>query len=121
MNKLKTLETDRESKYVEFVKNEGYVAVKMHKCGYPDRIILLDDGYCFMIEFKRDVSKFTKRKGEKLQQHIHEELRARGIHVYLCDTVKQAKAIFHYELRMSVVDEGSFYPYPDETIMKYKP
>lgn len=109
--KLQTLETSRERKFVEYVNKKGFDALKLTKRSYPDRLILLDCGYSFMIEFKRDASKFTRRKGEKLQKHTHDKLRERGIHVYLCDTVVQAKIIFSYERNMYRLGGLGFRPY----------
>ena len=65
-----------------------------------------------MIEFKRDVKKFTKRKGEKFQQYRHNKLREElNIHVYLCDTVEQAKAILNYERQHNELSGRAFPEY----------
>jgi len=106
-----TLESTRQGKFVKYIDKKGCDALKLFKRSYPDLLILLDDGYSFMIEFKRDVNKFTKRKGEKLQRYTHDKLRERGIHVYVCDTVAQAKVIFLYEYKMYKIGGRGFIPY----------
>lgn len=105
------LEVNAERNYTDYVKRHGYEAIKIDRRGYPDRLTLLDYGYCFLIEFKRDKKTFTKRKGEKLQAYTHDQLRSREIHVYLCDTVYQAITIFHYEVYHCEKAGTKFEPY----------
>jgi len=103
MASLLKLETSTESSYVKWVSKQGYEAIKVNKRGWPDRLTVLDYGYSFYIEFKREgkVDKFGKRKGEKMQKFRHDELRKRGIHVYLVDDIFAAKEILNYELAWS--------------------
>ena len=103
MADLLKLETSDETTYVNWVTKQGYDALKVHKRSWPDRLTVLNWGYSFYIEFKREgkVDKFGKRKGEKFQKYTHSELRKRGIHVYLVDDIYQAKAIFKHELAWS--------------------
>ena len=98
MAELLRLETSTEKAYVKYVESYDCTALKINKRSWPDRFTVLRYGYGFYIEFKRDNKRFGKRQGEKYQQHTHNELRKRGIHVYLVDDLQQAKEIFHYEL-----------------------
>ncbi len=103
MAELLKLETGTETSYVNWVTKQGFDCIKVHKRSWPDRLIVLNWGYSFYIEFKRDgkAEKFGKRKGEKFQKYTHNELRKRGIHVYLVDDIYQAKEIFKHELAWS--------------------
>lgn len=103
MPEILKLETSAESSYVKWVDKQGYIAIKINKRGWPDRITILDYGYSFYIEFKREnkKDKFGKRVGEKLQKYRHNELRKKGVHVYLVDNIYDAKDIFKYELEFS--------------------
>ena len=100
---LLKLETTDEGNYVKWVTKQGFDAIKVNKRSWPDRLTVLNYGYSFYIEFKREgkADKFGRRKGEKFQKYRHSELRKRGIHVYLVDDIHQAKEIFHYELTLS--------------------
>ena len=100
---LLKLETSDETTYVNWVTKQGFDCLKVHKRSWPDRLTVLNWGYSFYIEFKREgkADKFGKRKGEKFQKYTHGELRKRGIHVYLVDDIYQAKAIFKHELAWS--------------------
>lgn len=109
MGKFSKLETSSENQFVDWVKDEGFEAIKLYRRGWPDRLVVLVHGYCFYIEFKRDNKKFGKRKGEKLQNHIHKKLRDRGFHVYLVDSSHEAKAIFEYELE----NARKYKPFPE--------
>lgn len=108
---LLTLETTRERGFVKYVEADGFQAIKITKRSWPDRVIILSSGYSFMIEFKRDADSFGKRTGEKFQRYRHNKLRDQGMHVYLCDTLKEAKAIYAYELAMNISHCRTFEPY----------
>ena len=97
---LLKLESSDEMTFVKWVDKQDCDAIKVNKRSWPDRLIVLNWGYSFYIEFKREgkAEKFGKRKGEKFQKHTHNKLRKRGIHVYLVDDIYQAKEIFKYEL-----------------------
>lgn len=101
MDNTTPLESKTENKYVSFVDKLGYDALKINKVGWPDRLTVLNNGYSFYIEFKRNTKTFGKRQGEKYQNYIHKKLRAKGTHVYLVDTFLEAKEIFEYELIIS--------------------
>jgi len=103
VNSIIKLETSTETKYANWVTKLGFDCLKVHKRSWPDRLTILNNGYSFYIEFKREgkLNKFGKRQGEKFQKYTHNELRKRGIHVYLVDDIYQAKDIFNYELEKS--------------------
>lgn len=106
MPKLLRLETDAERKFASWVKGQGYDALKLTTMGWPDRLVVLVYGYCFYIEFKRDVKKFGKREGEKYQNHIHRKLRHRGFNVHLADNLDHAKEIFQTEMEIARIGEN---------------
>ena len=97
------LESSTEIVFVKWVSMQNCDAIKVNKRSWPDRLVVLNWGYSFYIEFKREgkADKFGKRKGEKFQKHTHNELRKRGVHVYLVDDIHQAKEVFRYELARS--------------------
>ena len=103
MDSILKLESSTEMTFIKWVNKQGYDAIKVVKRGWPDRLIVLNFGYAFYIEFKREgkADRFGKRKGEKFQKHTHKDLRKRGTHVYLVDNIYQAKEIFSYELTLS--------------------
>lgn len=97
---MAALETVVEGKYVSWVDEQGYDAIKINKLGWPDRLTILDFGYSFYIEFKRKGKRkhFGKRQGETYQSYIHKKLREKGTHVYLVETLEEAKKVFTYEV-----------------------
>ena len=102
--RLLKLETSTERSFVTYVEGHDCSSIKINKRSWPDRFTILTNGYGFYIEFKREgkVDKFGKRQGEKYQKHTHRKLKKKGHHVYLVDTLEQAKEIFHYELMESL-------------------
>lgn len=86
------LESADERKFVALVESEGNVALKVLRRGWPDRLIQLEYGYSFYIEFKR-----KGKKPRKLQEHFQKQIRKKKIHVYTCDTYAQALEIYEYE------------------------
>jgi len=106
-------ESSIERRFCDFVKDAGFVAIKIMRKGWPDRLIQLSNGYGFYIEFKR------KGKGaEKLQLHTHDKLRKKGNHVYVCDTLQQAKELFEYELAWSEYYIDEFVDFNQYTAVK---
>lgn len=101
MAEILKLESSTEGHFVKWVSKQGHEAIKINKRGWPDRVIVLSNGYSFYIEFKRCVKTSGLRQGEKYQCYIHKLLRAKGAHVYLVDDVKEAKKIFEYELKIA--------------------
>lgn len=105
------LETTDEGSYVKWVTAQGFDCLKVNKRSWPDRLTILNNGYSFYIEFKREgkADKFGRRKGEKFQIYTHKNLRKRGIHVYLVDDAAQAKEIFKYELEQSTLKRSGYF------------
>ncbi len=92
MKRILKLESSTERSFSEVVENSGYKDVKIRLKGWPDRLILLNNGYSFYIEFKRE-----GKRPSKLQLYTHKQLRALGFHVYVCDNLVHAKCILMYE------------------------
>jgi hypothetical protein len=61
--------------------------------GWPDYEFLIEGGLCFHIEFKAPGGKCTE-----LQLARHEELRAIGHKVFVCDSADQAKGVVRSEM-----------------------
>lgn len=92
----KPLEADIENKFSRYALTFGCVTLKMEVKGsrnWPDRQILMGNGYVFFIEFKRPGEK--PRKG---QLYRHKVLRKHGYNVYVCDSVMDAIAVLEQEL-----------------------
>ena len=86
-------ESSIERRFVEYVEDEGGVAIKITKrIGYPDRLVLLPEGRKFFIEFKR-----PGEKPRKIQLHVHKELERLGHGVYVCDNYEEALEIYEKE------------------------
>ena len=86
-----------ELKFVELIEQNGYYALKMEIPGWrnwPDRQVLLGDGYTFFVEFKRKGE--TPRKG---QLYRIKKLREKGYNVYVCDSYECAKKAFFQEMK----------------------
>lgn len=90
---MRKLETVAERRFADFVRKQGYTCIKIQRRGWPDRLIQLDNGYSFYIEFKRQGEKPTK-----LQEFTHNTIRQQGTHVYVADTFEFAELVFTYEL-----------------------
>lgn len=96
VDKIMKLESSIERSFVNYVTKLGYKTIKVKKFGWPDRTVILHNGYHFYIEFKRP--------GEELrpmQVHVNDILSRTGAHVYTCDSFKKAVNTFKYELEMS--------------------
>ena len=80
-----------ERKLVERIKAHGGLCLKfasITEAGYPDRLCLMPHGRTLWVELKT-----TGRKPTKLQELRHQELRERGVAVYVVDdmiTLEQA-------------------------------
>jgi len=88
-------EKDIEQSFVSYVENRGDICLKIgnNACkGYPDRLVLMDGGKLFFIEFKKPGEKPTK-----YQEHIHVKLRDLGFSVYWSDNLIESKAIYNME------------------------
>ena len=87
------LENSVENLFVKEVEADGIPCIKLSsRRGFNDRLVMLPPPQCFVIEFKRPGRGHTigKRKGEKLQLHIHKELRNIGWAVYVTDNYEEA-------------------------------
>lgn len=92
----RTLEKDVESYgYTQAVK-AGWRCRKFKSPlsrGEPDRIHFAPSGgYCFLIEYKRPGKTLTPKQAKTQRDYLDA-----GIHCYVCDCKKQAKAIIAFE------------------------
>ncbi len=86
------LEISHENRYVTYVERDGCMCIKMNIRGrraYPDRLTIYPKG-SFFIEFKK-----TDTDLERLQSHIHKELRSLGYNVYTAHSFEEAKKIYN--------------------------
>jgi len=86
------LEKALERKACNIIKDLGGLALKFSPTasrGWPDRVMLLNDGHIFFVEFKREGLVPTK-----LQKLRALSLKGRGYSVYYCDSITQ----FHHIL-----------------------
>lgn len=78
-------------KYVE--RRTGIPAIKVHRRGWPDRLVPLGGGRFIWIEFKR-------RSGgvvSKIQNGVKRKLERRGERIYVCRSAKEAKEVYEKE------------------------
>ena len=68
--------------------------------GVPDRICVLPGGIVFFVEIKSEGEQPTS-----LQQHVHIELRARGIDVHVVDTKAEVNDVLN-AYRRAAHDNG---------------
>lgn len=103
MVEILSLESTLEAKSVKYAEKQNCHGIKINKRGWPDRLFRLNWGYSFYVEFKKpgEAKNFGKRQGEKMQQHIHKQLRKSGTHVYVIDDFADFKKVFEYELAWS--------------------
>lgn len=92
MKKVIRLESSIERSFVAHAQLLGYSAIKIQKRSWPDRLVTLENGYSFYIEFKR-----AGKKAEALQEYTHNKIRGKGFHVYVIDNIAQAKRVLVYE------------------------
>lgn len=81
------LEAGLEERCCDFVRKNKGMALKIivkGVRGFPDRLILLQGGKLFFVEFKRPVTGVVAA----LQLRWHRALRRLGVPVYLIDTYK---------------------------------
>lgn len=75
-----------ERKLVEAVKKEKGLCIKLlcdNMLGLPDRLVLMPNSIIVFVELKT-----TKQKPRKIQEFIHNKLRALGFQVEVIDTVQ---------------------------------
>lgn len=85
------LEKETEQEVVGWWAKRGGLQIKINilgRRGWPDRIFFPVGGKPVLIEFKR-----VNEDAKRLQQHVHDELRARGYEVYICDDINHGKTI----------------------------
>jgi Holliday junction resolvase len=103
-------ETAAERKFVKHVEEDGNVAIKLNlhgRRGWPDRLVVIENGRCFFLEFKRKGVKIGKRKGEKLQLYIHKELMEKGHAIYSVDDCEEAIKIYEKEKALAAKMESA--------------
>lgn len=95
MPKESPLEKDGEGRFKRTIESNGDLSIKIipvSMVGFPDRIILLQGGVVFFIEFKR-----WKKKPTPIQLYVHKLLRKMGFHVYVCDSYQGALDVYWKE------------------------
>lgn len=81
------LEKGSERRFARWVEEEGDLCLKLQDVTHwPDRLIVVDHGHCFFIEFKRS----TKERLRPGQAEMIERLEEKGHHVYVCISAEQA-------------------------------
>lgn len=91
MTKKKESEKLVERTLVNAVQQEGGLCIKLLThlfIGLPDRLVLLPGGKIFFVELKT-----TGLKPRKIQEVVHNKLRALGFSVYIIDNTNDAKNI----------------------------
>lgn len=85
-----------EKKFKDYIESLGGLCLKFEpeqNTGWPDRITLLKNGFCFFAEFKT-----TGKNLSPLQQHRFDELKEKGYDVFFIDdNRKLANAISFVE------------------------
>lgn len=79
------LESYIERKFVEFIKSNGGMAIKLDAssfAGIPDRLVVLPGGKMFFVELKQ-----PGKKPGALQLKRHNDLRKMGFDVYVIDSL----------------------------------
>ncbi len=95
------LESKIENDFRKHTKSFGLLYLKFAifgMVGFPDRIILGSNRLIFFVEWKRTGATSGKRRGEKMQKYRHGVLRSFGFHVYILDSLEQAKGVLKNEL-----------------------
>jgi len=89
---VSTLESKTESDAVDYAVSLGCLTLKLNvlgRKGWPDRLFVYRGSLIF-IEFKRQGE--TPRK---LQEYVHEKIRAHGFKTYVIDNLVEAKIILY--------------------------
>lgn len=92
MKKDKPLESWTENKFKSTVESMGDIYLKITTPsgrGWPDRLILMDDGIVLWMEFKREGEDLRKK-----QRYIHKELIRRRHIVHTVDTFEEAFEVY---------------------------
>ena len=94
--KLKESEKVLERKLKKWIKEAGGMCIKLssqHDRGLPDRMILLPKEQVFYCELKS-----TGKKPTKMQEVLHNEIRALGFRVYVVDSIEGLSEMLKAEL-----------------------
>lgn len=84
------LETSHEKGYMRWLDNYVFwIAIKIYRRGWPDRLVLGPGAIAFFIEFKRDKDHDLR----KLQNFWREYLTKLGFKVYVCRSTTEAKKV----------------------------
>jgi len=82
---MSLLETDTETKAVQYAEKIGYITFKvspLSQRGWPDRVFIDPRGHHIYIEIKRG-----GKKPRKLQRHRIQQLEERGVEVHWSDSL----------------------------------
>ena len=96
MSKLIESEKVLEKKLVKWIKEARGKCVKLSSqfnTGLPDRMIMLPKGHIFYCELKS-----TGKKPKKMQEVLHNEIRALGFNVYVVDSTEGLSEMLKAEL-----------------------
>ena len=83
------LERIIQQKIVAFSKQMGIMALKTDSTshrGWPDLTVILPNGTVLFVEIKTKTGRLSK-----LQQHIHQQMRANNAHVYTVRSLDEFK------------------------------
>lgn len=86
------LEKNIEQRFVKYVAASGDECIKIERRHWPDRLVLMDGGNHFFIEFKRAGE--SLRIGQKEQR---KRLMRMGHTVYVCDNYRDAVEFYKHE------------------------
>lgn len=96
MSKLIESEKVLEKKLVKWIKEAKGKSIKLSSqfnTGLPDRMNMLSKGHIFFSEIKT-----TGKKPTKMQEILHNEIRALGFRVYVVDSTEGLSQMLKAEL-----------------------
>lgn len=94
------LEAAIEKSFCDWLKLEpdNWQAIKIHRRGWPDRLILGPHSIIFFIEFKRP-GEYVRR----IQRIVHELLKKLGFKIYVCKSVTEAKERVYRHIQAEIL------------------
>ena len=101
------LEKTEENRFVQYVRDSGWKAVKLTtagvygEVGWNDRMVLAPWGIAIFFEFKREGEGPTK-----IQHARHRELRRMGFETHVVYTSDEAKTILHRAIHSQTISTG---------------